>query len=286
MTINNVFHFCFRGSQFRKEFSKLGDLRGYFSSSINFMALTATAALKTRKEVTRLLGMKNPITIIRSPEKSNIYYSVRKKEDEVGVQLHYIIDELREHRAQTDKTIIFCRTYKDCTELYLMFKRKLKGSITEPPGYPDVTPFRLVDMFHACNSSSVKSGILTSFISDSRLRVLVATVAFGMGIDCSDVRRIIHWGPPSDIESYIQETGRAGRDGKQAHAILFYSRRDLSQPYIEEDMVNYCLNTSTCLRLSLFKNFDYSCDLSKNVCTCTCCDFCAMICECNNCFTV
>ena len=111
----------------------------------------------------------------------------------VRVQVRYIIDELREHRTQTDKTIIFCRTYRDNTELYLMFKRKLKGSITEPPGYPDVTPFRLVDMFLACNSSNVKSGILT----------VVATVAFGMGIDCSDVRCIIHWGPPSDIESYI-----------------------------------------------------------------------------------
>ncbi|XP_011410065.1 PREDICTED: uncharacterized protein LOC105316681 [Amphimedon queenslandica] len=228
---------CVKKYQFRKEFCKLGDLRGYFSSSINFMALTATAALKTRKEVMRLLGMKNPITIIRSLEKSNIYYSVCKK-DEVGVQLSYVMDELCEHRTVTDKTIIFCRTYRDCTELYLMFKRKWKDNIIEPPGYPVVTPFCLVDMFHACNSSSVKSGIIKSFLSDSQLRVLVATVAFGMGIDCSDVRHIIHWGPPSDIESYIQETGRAGRDGRQARVVLFYSRRDLAQPYIEEDMVN------------------------------------------------
>lgn len=244
------------------------------------MALTATASMSTRK-VIRLLGMKKPVTNVRSPEKPNIFYAVCEKEEEVGIQLSYLMDELREKRGHTDKTIVFCRTYKDCTDLYLTFKRELKSEITEPIGYPDVSPFRLVDMFHACNSSSTKSAILTSFLSQSRLRILVATVAFGMGVDCPNVRRIIHWGPPSNVESYIQETGRAGRDGQPAHAILFYSKRDLSHPFMEESIRNYCQNASVCRRLVLFQDFDYSSNTSKN--QCICCDLCAMVCECSNC---
>ena len=277
----NACHFCYRGSDFRKEFGKLGDLRGYFSRSVNFMALTATASLETRKKVMRTLGMKKPVTIVRSPEKPNILYDLFEKEEEVGVQLCYLIDEIREQRTHTDKTIVFCRTYKDCAELYLTFKRELKKEITEPIGYPNVSPFRLVDMFHACNSSSTKSAILKSFLTDSRLRILVATVAFGMGIDCPNVRRIIHWGPPSNTESYIQETGRAGRDGQPARAILFYSKRDLSHPYMEESIVSYCQNTSVCRRQQLFKYFIYFCGPNLN--TCNCCDLCAMLCQCSKC---
>lgn len=79
-------------------------------------------------------------------------------------------------------------------------------------------------MFHATNSVEVKNSILKSFsCSGGRLQILIATIAFGMGINCPDIRRIIHLGPPSDCESYIQETGRAGCDSLTAYAILYYS---------------------------------------------------------------
>ena len=81
--------------------------------------------------------------------------------------------------------------------------------------------------YTACTPRSVKEGILNSFVkSDGKLRVVVCTVAFGMGIDCSNVRYIIHWGPPSNAESYIQETGRAGRDNATTYASLFFSILD------------------------------------------------------------
>uniref|UniRef100_A0A1X7UJC1 DNA 3'-5' helicase n=1 Tax=Amphimedon queenslandica TaxID=400682 RepID=A0A1X7UJC1_AMPQE len=86
--------------------------------------------------------------------------------------------------------------------------------------------FCLVDMFNACNSSSTKSAMLISFLSQSRLRIILAISAFGMGIDWSNVVRVIHWGTPSNVESYIQETGRASRDGQAARAISFSSKRD------------------------------------------------------------
>jgi ATP-dependent DNA helicase RecQ len=79
--------------------------------------------------------------------------------------------------------------------------------MVEPVGSPDIPKFRLCDMFTACNSPEIKNSILKLFTCHhSRLRVVIATIAFGRGINCSDVRRIIHWRPPSDVESYKANT--------------------------------------------------------------------------------
>ena len=107
---------------------------------------------------------------------------------------------------------------KTTTRLYRYFNLKLGKRMTDSIGHPDFSQFRLVDKFMASNTANVKNAILKSFLSTGgRLMVLIATVAFGMGIDCPDIYRIIHWGPPSDLESYIQETRRAGHGGHSAY---------------------------------------------------------------------
>ena len=108
-------------------------------------------------------------------------------------------------------------------------------------------------MFSACTRPVVKDAILAQFSSDSSLRVVVATIAFGMGLDCPDVRRILHWGPPSDIESDIQEAGRAGRDGHQAAAVLYYTATDLGAQHVENTIKEYI---DKCRRELLFKDFN------------------------------
>ncbi|XP_019858455.1 PREDICTED: uncharacterized protein LOC100633019 [Amphimedon queenslandica] len=270
------------GSNFRKEFSKLGDLRGFFPSHLHFMALTATASQTTRKSVIKLLGMHKPVTISKSPSKCNIIYFVTEKADEIEVELAYLVDELRAYRTNTTKTIVFCRTYNDCSRLYMFFKSQLKDEMREPIGHPDVTQFRLVDMFIATNTASVKNAILKSFsTSGGRLRILIATIAFGMGIDCPDIHRVIHWGPPSDCESYIQETGRTGRDGLPSNATLYYSRRDIGVMHLDKSIIDYCQNRTVCRRQVLFKDFNY--DPATKPIDCKCCDLCIMICQCENC---
>ena len=246
------------------------------------MALTATASKATRREVICTLGMTKPVTISICPEKRNIVYYVNEKNGEVEEIFQYLVEELQSNRTETDKTIIFCRTYKDCSNLYLFFKDSLKEEITDPVGYPNISQFRLVDMFTACNTSGIKNSILRSFTNpNGRLRIIIATVAFGMGIDCPNVRRIIHWGPPSDIETYIQETGRGGRDGNITVACLYYSRRDLSLQFMEPEIVSYCKNVELCRRAVLFKDFDY-CSKERPV-GCSCCDLCLLVCDCDNC---
>ena len=83
----------------------------------------------------------------------------------------------------------------------------LGREFTEPVGAPDLPQFRLVDMFHSSVDIEIKENILLNFSKPSQLRIVISTVAFGMGIDCPDVRQIVHLGPPEDVESYIQETG-------------------------------------------------------------------------------
>ena len=85
------------------------------------------------------------------------------------------------------------------------------------------------------------------------LRVVVTTVAFGMGINCPDVRRIIRWSPPSDAESYLQETGRAGRDGGQSRAVLCYAKTNFSHVPVNGAMRVYCKNAEKCCRLILLR---------------------------------
>lgn len=247
------------------------------------MALSATMSKKTRGEVVRLLGMHKPVMVTKCPEKSNLVYCVNEKKEELEEVFKELVEELRTKRTEMDKVIIFCRTYRDCSHLYLFFKSKLGSEITDPVGYANISRFRLVDMFTACNTSTLKNSILSSFSnSTGRLRIVIATVAFGMGIDCPNVRRIIHWGPPSDLEMYIQETGRAGRDGKVAYANLFYNKRDISFSFIEEDIISYCRNKEKCRREVLFRNFDYLPELRKSL-GCLCCDVCAMLCSCSDC---
>lgn len=126
----------------------------------------------------------------------------------------------------------------------------------------------------------MKESILDIFTTESCLRVVVATVAFGMGIDCPDIRQVIHLGPPNDVEGYIQETGRAGRDHLPSLAILV--KKASTGRYTERSMSEYTTNESHCRRDTLFKNFDeYSRTFDGPLCLC--CDVCQKSCTCSKC---
>ena len=126
---------------------------------------------------------------------------------------------LKEKRVSFPKILIYVRTYTDCSTLYMLLKGKLRPAITEPPGCPSVSGHRLVYRhvyYTRVLSSEKKEDFIHSFSEvGGTLRVVIATTAFGMGVDCPDIRRVIHWGLPTSVEEYVQETGRCGRGGHQ-----------------------------------------------------------------------
>ena len=166
--------------------------------------------------------------------------------------------------------------------IIILSSPKLHLNISEPRSLPYIPKYRIIDMYSPCTTDDVKKSIVYNFCKpNGKLRVLIATIAFGMGLDCTDVRRIIHWGPPSCIESYyIQEVGRSVRDGEVAHAALMYSNMDIGHDYVEDKMKNYCRNEDHYRREILFADFEKP---ERSSTGCNCCDVCSLICNCVKC---
>ena len=152
---------------------------------------------------------------------------------------------------------------------------------TEPPGASDkIVECRLVDMFYTGTDPDVKSRIVENFTKPSALRIVIATTAFGLGINCPDVRLVVHLCTPSDTESYVQGIGRAGRDNLDSYAVLLYTHKLLKES--SDDMTAFAQNKHICRRDHLFSQFDNYTHSERNK-GCKCCDVCLKKCKCGNC---
>ena len=159
----------------------------------------------------------------------------------------------------------------------------MKENFTEPIGAPDLSRYRLVEMFTRCTQVYVKETIVDQFTKPSQLRIVIGTIAFGMGIDSPDVREVINWGVSADCEMYVQESGCAGRDELQSCAITYYGKGDLNKKFISPQMIKYCVNKDNlCRREILFEDFD-DCDDIVAEPLCLCCDICRTKCNCMEC---
>ena len=188
-------------------------MRSLIPSTVHVMALTATATRSVQIAVTNIVGLRNPFVITRCPARSNLIYSVGLFKS-LPDTFEEFASKLKCEKTNFPKTIIYVRSFGLCADIYLYLKNQLGLAFIYLEDAPDIPEFRLVEVFTSVTESKHKSEILQLFKVDSNLRVVVATLAFGMGIDCPNVRQVIHVGLPDDVSSYIQETGRAGRDGK------------------------------------------------------------------------
>ena len=193
------------GDQFRQTFAKIGDLRSLLSADVNILALTATATMETYSSAVSRLGMRDPVLVSVPPERANIYFTVYPKtnlEEFVGkLTTEFLLGGF-------PKTVIFVRTYKDCSNIYLMLQQELGELFTSPPGYPNVEQFRQVEMFTRVLTVEKRNQVLATFGDPATpLKLIICTSAFGMGVDIPDIRRVVHWGLPSTIEEYVQESG-------------------------------------------------------------------------------
>ena len=241
------------------------------------MALTATATKGTFEIIKERLSLNNPVVVGISPNRPNIFLSLAPPM-KLPCFAESIGDQLKKRRLTFPKTVIFCQNYEDCANLYKIVIHSLGKEKTEPPEYPNLLEYRLVTMYTRASTPAMKE-IIMSLFSDTKsiLRMLIATTAFSMGIDIPDIHQVYHFGAPSNIEQYLQEIGRAGRDGKLSRAILINGKSRFLQPNIKA----YCENKDTCRRLKLFKSF-LMYEHAEFV-KCTCCDICAVSCNCSKC---
>ena len=217
------------GDEFRTVFGQGGELRSLIPTGVNVIALTATATAETLTIVSQRLCMVNPVVVALPPYRDNIAYQIRTNVD-LDAFTTSLCSELACKRLKFPKTIIYVRTYLSCADMYMAIKRKIGEGLTEPPGYPNLSGYRVIDMFTRVLTTTKKEEVMASFSErNGALRLVIATTAFGMGVDIPDIRQIIHWGLPATLEEYVQETGRCGRDGSHSVAIAYKGNRVVTE---------------------------------------------------------
>ena len=262
-------------------FAELGSVRCLISKSVKILAVTATATKETLDSVTVRLSMENPVLIGLPPDRINIKYIVQPCPS-ISEFCSQITGELVFKRAQTPKTVIFCRSLQHCADMFAMMKRMLGSNITEPPGTEADLQVRLIDVFTSVSTTEMREMVLKVFRNCStKLRILIATTAFGLGVDCPDVERIINWGAPNTLEELVQEAGRGGRDGRHVEAILYAKK---IRKKVTKAMREYQENVQECRRKKLFRHFLFTQSGEQlPIKACRCCDLCSQMCHCDHC---
>ena len=272
----------YRGDDFRMSFSRLGELRSTLPSVVPILALTATSTKSTYNCIVKKLAMENVAVIGMNPTRDNIHLSVIPNII-LSEFITPIAKSLKDQGLSFPKSIIYCRTYPDCNAVFDELVHSLGSHITHPPGYPKIFKYLMVDFYTRGSTDKTKQNVLDEFVKvGSHLRLIVATTAFGLGINCPDVRHVYHWGCPYTIEEYVQESGRAGRDREPCRATLAYRNlRNIASN--SPDMHAYATNTTTCRRQILYKSFLFYTETDAFIHSCKCCDICTSICKCDLC---
>ena len=255
--------------------------------------MTATASKSDCECIKQSLGLKTCAEVVGDPDRVNITYTKHFRAgpdvDSLVTILTPVAQGLCEKLIRYPLTIIYI-PLKWCGFGYKIFESVLGSSQYYPKGSLPIPENRLFAQFHSPQTSQMKDEILKQLCSEeSTIRVIFATVALGMGVDIRNIRNIIHITPPYTIQAYFQETGRAGRDGQPATAILYYNKRDISKNKcgMQEAIRKYCQSEGKCLRNMLLTLLDTDEKFMKTITPKhLCCGVCRLDCDCFKCNTL
>lgn len=263
------------GQDFRPSYLEIADFLTRLPRRPVVSAFTATATERVKNDIVASLGLNNPVTMVTGFDRPNLFFRVvtRKRGSQKD---NSIINYVKKHEDESG--IIYCVTKKNVDNLYALLNEH---------GI-------LAGRYHAGISNEERKQNQEDFTYD-RIRVMVATNAFGMGIDKSNVRYVLHYNMPQSLEYYYQEAGRAGRDGEEAECVLFFSKQDIminkfllqnkaSAGDVASDMqktandqrklqqmINYC-ETDKCLREFILSYFG-----DTTPCICNKCSNCVVV---------
>ncbi|KAK0118944.1 ATP-dependent DNA helicase sgs1 [Cadophora gregata] len=245
------------GHDFRPDYVALGNVRTQFPK-VPLMALTATATGNVKLDIMENLKMRKCPIFVQSFNRPNLHYEVRLKKGK-GVMSKMVIEiaDLVKNKYKKQTGIIYALSQRGCEELAekLVKEHQIRAH-----------------HFHAGMTREEKSSVLDEW-QTGKIQVVVATIAFGMGIDKPDVRFVVHSSVPKSLEGYYQETGRAGRDGKKSGCYLYFGYQDVSmlkgfidksegseeqkqrQRSMLQQMIQYCENRSDCRRSQVLAYF-------------------------------
>ncbi|WP_020528767.1 DNA helicase RecQ [Flexithrix dorotheae] len=245
------------GHDFRPEYRRIKTIIEDIGN-LPIIALTATATPKVRSDIQKNLKMEEADIFISSFHRKNLFYEVRPKQNSKKQLIKFV------HQYKGKAGIVYCLSRKKVEEIAELLK--VNGVKALP--------------YHAGMDSSLREKHQDAFLSEDA-DVIVATIAFGMGIDKPDVRFVIHYDAPKSIEGYYQETGRAGRDGLDSHCLMFFSEKDINKlekfnkdkPVTERDNakhllkeVSYYANSSVCRHRQLLHYFGEYLDKDYGFC--------------------
>ncbi|CAC5418100.1 unnamed protein product [Mytilus coruscus] len=268
---------CDRGKSFRTAFKHIQDIAAFLPDATR-LGLSATVSLQEEKDIVKALGMKTPCIVKESPDRTNIYLEKNLK------------------GSSNDVFEMFENIYKPlCDDLFVKKENFPVTLVYIPIQYMGsaIAYCRFIfrnSNLHNClygalcsgQDEKVKATILTDLGKKvPRIRLIFCTSVIGMGFNSPSIDCVIHTKPPRNLSDFVQEIGRAGRDGRPARSTLFYCKRDISNnvPEIKNDIVQYC-NDDTCLRSCMLSQFGFE---KGDMIDHECCMYCKESCKCIEC---